>query len=139
MRISDWSSDVCSSDLVVQCLPAQRPRGLRVVAGDGGSEPGEQLVEHAFAQVVGDLAFPVAAFGQRNGVETAAVRVARLRQESRAAEQQEERAQVVDLLGIAACKQVGVDAGDAEIGRAHTSELQSLMRISYAVFCLKKK
>src|SRR3546814_4717699 len=27
---------------------------------------------------------------------------------------------------------------DAEIGRAH-SELQSLMRISYAVFCLKKK
>src|SRR3546814_2932909 len=29
----------------------------------------------------------------------------------------------------------------AEIGRSeeHTSELQSLMRISYAVFCLKKK
>src|SRR3546814_8142607 len=26
-----------------------------------------------------------------------------------------------------------------EIGRAHTSELQSLMRISYAVFCLKKQ
>src|SRR3546814_5034156 len=130
MRISDWSSDVCSSDL---------------------------------------------AFGQRNGVETAAVRVARLRQESRAAEQQEERAQVVDLLGIAACKQVGVDAGDAaQFGQVelqeffrtrtralpvqpplaavgqdaplhrlvrseeHTSELQSLMRISYAVFCLKK-
>src|SRR3546814_5515225 len=136
MRISDWSSDVCSSDL---------------------SEPGEQLVEHAFAQVVGDLAFPVAAFGQRNGVETAAVRVARLRQESRAAEQQEERAQVVDLLGIAACKQVGVDAGDAaQFGQVelqeffrtrtralrseeHPSELQSLMRISYADFCLKKK
>src|SRR3546814_7882121 len=39
---------------------------------------------------------------------------------------------------------VVVDASDAE-GRAvsrseeHTSELQSLMRISYAVFCLKKK
>src|SRR3546814_2041494 len=32
-----------------------------------------------------------------------------------------------------------VDVGGvAEIGRAH-SELQSLMRISYAVFCLKKK
>src|SRR3546814_8738606 len=31
-----------------------------------------------------------------------------------------------------------VDAGVDEIGRA-TSELQSLMRISYAVFCLKKK
>src|SRR3546814_7715527 len=29
-------------------------------------------------------------------------------------------------------------AGKLEIGR-HTSELQSLMRISYAVFCLKQK
>src|SRR3546814_355996 len=36
---------------------------------------------------------------------------------------------------------VGVDAiaMSPEIGRAHTSELQSLMRISYAVFCLKTK
>src|SRR3546814_8177768 len=34
-----------------------------------------------------------------------------------------------------------VDAGLASSGRSeeHTSELQSLMRISYAVFCLKKK
>src|SRR3546814_7058944 len=33
------------------------------------------------------------------------------------------------------------DAADIEAGRSeeHTSELQSLMRISYAVFCLKKK
>src|SRR3546814_2691388 len=32
-------------------------------------------------------------------------------------------------------------AADADVGRSeeHTSELQSLMRISYAVFCLKKK
>src|SRR3546814_2262534 len=35
----------------------------------------------------------------------------------------------------------GEDAGPGEAGRSeeHTSELQSLMRISYAVFCLKKK
>src|SRR3546814_1975059 len=34
-----------------------------------------------------------------------------------------------------------VDGGDLLVGRSeeHTSELQSLMRISYAVFCLKKK
>src|SRR3546814_1826713 len=32
----------------------------------------------------------------------------------------------------------GLDDGHSKIGR-HTSELQSLMRISYAVFCLKKK
>src|SRR3546814_4246828 len=29
--------------------------------------------------------------------------------------------------------------GDAERSEEHTSELQSLMRISYAVFCLNKK
>src|SRR3546814_4162107 len=37
---------------------------------------------------------------------------------------------------------VGKDAQDLPLGRRseeHTSELQSLMRISYAVFCLKKK
>src|SRR3546814_7902706 len=33
------------------------------------------------------------------------------------------------------------ESGDARLARSeeHTSELQSLMRISYAVFCLKKK
>src|SRR3546814_3118914 len=34
---------------------------------------------------------------------------------------------------------VGADAGGANRSEEHTSELQSLMRISYAVFCLKKK
>src|SRR3546814_2442916 len=39
---------------------------------------------------------------------------------------------------LAAFEQVQLAAARNEIGRAH-SELQSLMRISYAVFCLKKK
>src|SRR3546814_8862317 len=34
---------------------------------------------------------------------------------------------------------IEVDAGQASRSEEHTSELQSLMRISYAVFCLKKK
>src|SRR3546814_8130511 len=57
-------------------------------------------------------------------------------------------------VGDAARRLVGVDAVDRHMGRRnvvgagadieerseeHTSELQSLMRISYAVFCLKKK
>src|SRR3546814_3837197 len=33
----------------------------------------------------------------------------------------------------------GTDAAQARRSEEHTSELQSLMRISYAVFCLKKK
>src|SRR3546814_5868138 len=36
------------------------------------------------------------------------------------------------------CEFVGLDDGDPR-SEEHTSELQSLMRISYAVFCLKKK
>src|SRR3546814_3007020 len=43
--------------------------------------------------------------------------------------------------GALSGKQAGVDRGDFMEKRSeeHTSELQSLMRISYAVFCLKKK
>src|SRR3546814_1793888 len=33
----------------------------------------------------------------------------------------------------------GISAADPARSEEHTSELQSLMRISYAVFCLKKK
>src|SRR3546814_3749449 len=35
--------------------------------------------------------------------------------------------------------EAGIDVGAAERSEEHTSELQSLMSISYAVFCLKKK
>src|SRR3546814_3648243 len=41
--------------------------------------------------------------------------------------------------GQSGCPQnISADPGDAR-SEEHTSELQSLMRISYAVFCLKKK
>src|SRR3546814_7382127 len=46
MRISDWSSDVCSSDL----LRAEMDDAIDVTAAQGGFEPfpiGEILVEHA--------------------------------------------------------------------------------------------
>src|SRR3546814_3397967 len=44
------------------------------------------------------------------------------------------------LEGLPALNELGVIAlKRAERSEEHTSELQSLMRISYAVFCLKKK
>src|SRR3546814_7906332 len=45
------------------------------------------------------------------------------------------------LLGLAALAATSTDGMVRRLGRSeeHTSELQSLMRISYAVFCLKKK
>src|SRR3546814_3072695 len=45
------------------------------------------------------------------------------------------------LLGVTACGKKGAPKPPQgqERSEEHTSELQSLMRISYAVFCLKKK
>src|SRR3546814_4247127 len=40
---------------------------------------------------------------------------------------------------LVAVQPFDIDAAEAERSEEHTSELQSLMRISYAVFCLKKK
>src|SRR3546814_7051296 len=45
-------------------------------------------------------------------------------------------------ISLAAMEKLGVDLRRDELdsrSEEHTSELQSLMRISYAVFCLKKK
>src|SRR3546814_10571344 len=55
MRISDWSSDVCSSDLEIGADPAfgqQRGRrGVEVAAGDGGAVA---LFDEAIHQLVGE-------------------------------------------------------------------------------------
>src|SRR3546814_9385503 len=68
------------------------------------------------------------------------------RRERLAFEELQERAaaggDVRDVVGDAVlvdrCQGVAA-TGDGERSEEHTSELQSLMRISYAVFCLKKK
>src|SRR3546814_4191915 len=94
MRISDWSSDVCSSDLEVQ--------------------------PPAFAKIVPRPKWPQ-------------VRecpcLAELRVVGRCKFKRVERADMVDVPFAAVVPR----------SEEHTSELQSLMRISYAVFCLKKK
>src|SRR3546814_6565456 len=108
MRISDWSSDVCASDLE---------------SGEGEAAGVHQLV-HA-DHVVGDRP-------EDDG-----------RQHGRGDEALVERAH--DVLRGAELHEEGADDGGEDAGAAegrseeHTSELQSLMRISYAVFCLKKK
>src|SRR3546814_7299897 len=117
MRISDWSSDVCSSDLG-DALVARNVRlqlrdfhldhvghGVRwrrqpvrpADLGDGGGH-------HERGPAVGP------APGARGGADGG--------------------------LGGRVRPQRGGGGGRSE---EHTSELQSLMRISYAVFCLKKK
>src|SRR3546814_6254504 len=101
MRISDWSSDVCSSDLTVS-----------------GSRQKQAIILEDEQRVA-----------RRGG----------LAKQMFLAE--------VDAACADRCEAPGIggpyraEKGHPRVARSeeHTSELQSLMRISYAVFCLKKK
>src|SRR3546814_5150779 len=108
MRIGDWSSDVCSSDLD---MPVSRRSGSEIERPERGDpERGES-----------GIAIP-----RRQRRDDRGQRLARHRRRDGA---------LVEHVGRA----VG-ERTDA-LGRSeeHTSELQSLMRTSYAVFSLKKK
>src|SRR3546814_1360895 len=102
MRISDWSSDVCSSDLGPPAF---------TYAGDS---------------------MTMARVGISQDVPNAAKRHA-----------QQARAQAdiaaAEANGFVEVRRVKVATALAWRSEEHTSELQSLMRISYAVFCLTKK
>src|SRR3546814_2861837 len=110
MRISDWSSDVCSSD-----LPFVRP----VRSGDT------------------KLGFPVSAnqCEQRLASPLEFPELLRIRMPNVLfIMTKDEREKGI----IAISERDRTDAGNKR-SEEHTSELQSLMRISYAVFCLQKK
>src|SRR3546814_1893277 len=124
MRISDWSSDVCSSD---QQLPIGGPAQLLVelldlVDVDGGGEPSAvtEVVVDERARHAGGIGHLLEA--HLVGVPAVEDRRGGL-DEERAA-----RHRVQPGLALALVR-----------SEEHTSELQSLMHISYAVFCLKKK
>src|SRR3546814_6460426 len=125
MRISDWSSDVCSSDLdvdgQVETLAHQR-RAHRVLAA---------LVELVQFAQHRQLAVAVDALA----LEEAAQQLAVVEPDGEFADCQcvEHRRDHRRDLGVMARRQRVLRSEE------HTSELQSLMRISYAVFCLKKK
>src|SRR3546814_4550012 len=110
MRISDWSSDVCSSDLALLPRHAQHP--LQVVAHHGGLGRHRR---HLLELVELALRLGLDRLGH-----------ARLGDLAR------------DLLDVV--RRV-VHLAELFLDRSeeHTSELQSLMRISYAVFCLNTK
>src|SRR3546814_5345132 len=123
MRMSDWSSDVCSSDLV--------ERGLAEVAA----------LRIELAQV-GEVVDP-ALFGTRADVEVDALD--RLVEAVRILAALEDvvhgflRDALAPALAVAAGFAPAAGIGVACRSEEHTSELQPLMRISYAGFCLKKK
>src|SRR3546814_10610405 len=118
MRISDWSSDVCSSDLRPfkgVCVAESEPALLEATQSD-------TFVLHATARGCGGILQAITHFG------------------------------FLGDEGIDAHANPSHETGKSDLvivyhrlpyeefrSEEHTSELQSLMRISYAVFCLKKK
>src|SRR3546814_1756495 len=110
MRISDWSSDVCSSDLSAEFLVVS----YRAIKHDNPDDHDEENPEPGgFNDETVTVSFTVQdADGDQDSAEI-----------------------------TVSFEDDGPDAVDdpSERSEEHTSELQSLMRISYAVFCLKKK
>src|SRR3546814_2132860 len=94
MRISDWSSDVCSSDLSNAARSPATPRSKSDSVGHHSSR----------APMNGEVPLCTASIANER-----------------------------------TCRNAPMRSPSALRSEEHTSELQSLMRISYAVFCLKKK
>src|SRR3546814_7376536 len=113
MRISDWSSDVCSSDL--------SPDGQRIafVAPNKGQANDLYVVE------IADGAAPRRILRASGEPET--LRWCRWSSNARI------------LCQVGGREDYGGQIYGFTRSEGHTSELQSLMRISYAVFCLKQK
>src|SRR3546814_2425054 len=122
MRISDWSSDVCSSDLA-EALQAVE-QGLGVFARGGVIDVGASAQFHRAREA-----------GRRDGIVGEAFGESRPGRGEGLVE-----GAAAGILGQqhGAAAEVGGEVGGRR-SEEHTSELQSLMRISYAVFCLKKK
>src|SRR3546814_3767469 len=126
MRISDWSSDVCSSDLG-EYGNALVP-WLYFVLGVGG----------AFLFYSGNLLWIESRRKRRQQAQgRAQVNMARATVGICIGFCVAVSAAFVAAQAFEALAPARVDAGIRS--EEHTSELQSLMRISYAVFCLKKK
>src|SRR3546814_3283034 len=110
MRISDWSSDVCSSDLEIGHAAASIQNGEALLLEKRSRRRGSKIGNEG-------LRVRIRRHGSHgHGIDDRRVSVFR---------------ENIDDPDI----RVGGDIRSDE----HTSELQSLMRISYAVFCLKKQ
>src|SRR3546814_10312532 len=122
MRISDWSSDVCSSDLFALAGGRMGIGAVTSAVGPPESEDAQMLIGATFREQLGRH---MLSWGVDESDPPLPARLKPL----------------FDYLGWTMV--AGEDRKNREKlrGRSeeHTSELQTLMRISYAVFCLKKK
>src|SRR3546814_1200009 len=116
LRISDWSSDVCSSDLI-EYHEDRKPKRLDELA-----ELDREL-QRVEEEVLREVSCMQPSQGRVPWPRALPAFVA-----------------FKEAFDVAERRQDQADAAErARRSEEHTSELQSLMRISYAVVCLKKK
>src|SRR3546814_5296997 len=141
MRISDWSSDVCSSDLV------QIPTGAKTLAGAGDDDAAHRPIGVRPFQATDQ---PLDHVGRKGVSRVGAVQgqrddPVRLFIKNRCHSRPPATICGYKGPGVARApcpSSLAQNASPPKSSRRseeHTSELQSLMRISYAVSCLKKK
>src|SRR3546814_3971629 len=116
MRISDWSSDVCSSDL---STADQRSPGKALIRAASDTRRGPVSLRISVSLVWKAGVAHTSARHSPSAVRNRGAATARV-----SARHDETKQNPCALQSKS---------------EEHTSELQSLMRISYAVFCLKKK
>src|SRR3546814_5254145 len=112
MRISDWSSDVCSSDLFL------RAANLSLLTNCAGRRFCQLHPEHQRQLRCHNLQFLAGLQVEQQGVVVC---------------------DDAPWLQFGWLQSQRAGFAGTERSEEHTSELQSLMRISYAVFCLNKK
>src|SRR3546814_7409705 len=113
IRISDWSSDVCSSEQTVTATIAAPDSGDTSEISGSATAIIDSVADNPSAKFDGEVADGGEGCSPEGGEGASDT-------------------EIESFLGLAS------GALD-ERSEEHTSELQSLMRISYAVFCLKKK
>src|SRR3546814_10453373 len=115
MRISDWSSDVCPSDLV---------RALAQRSADAAKDI-KELIGTSSGQVTSGVDL-VGRTGQT--LDHIVMRIS------------EVRSLVTEISATTESQAANLQQVNSAVrSEEHTSELHTLMRSSYAVFCLKKK
>src|SRR3546814_6899165 len=140
MRISDWSSDVCSSDLDPTIIDPLR--GVPVTQG-GARELDlyRQAVVGVSMEDAGRVYIDWGP-GTRAWVQRAQEKPKPILEVTRIFQEEAfpgYTAFIANLSAIEALPSNWLAALRAARSEEHTSELQSLMRISYAVFCLTKQ
>src|SRR3546814_1471099 len=148
MRISDWSSDVCSSDLpeagsgsrcwTRPATPARPPAGPCGAGRTATARAGCRAVVWACRRRPAQPWFPARDRARCPVLECQPSPIV-VEAHPVTGGVAQAQFQGVDIVGGQAQQQAGACGVEGFRSEEHTSELPSLMRISYAVFGLKKK